>query len=567
MLGPEKARALDRPVLVSLEALVPRDHFYRHLERRLDLSFVRELTRDRYSTTGRPGVDPVVFFKLQLIMFFEGIRSERRLIQTASLNLAHRWYLGYALDEPLPDHSTLSRIRARLGLPVFRRFFERVVELCQVAGLVWGQELHFDATRVRANADVDSLVPRLGEVVDGHVRALFGRTEDGEQGEDGDGGGADGDGGGSEGDDTPPSSGSSGAHGGDGGGPRRWDLLDEGRPDPSRPASQGYRRISDQVVSRTDPDAASMSYGGRVTLGYQDHYVVDGGRHRIILHALAMPAHVMENTPMLDLLWRVRFRWKLRPTRAVGDTTYGTTENIRTLEDAGIRAYVPLPNFEARSPLYGASRFAYVPHEDAYRCPEGHPLTRRFAKHEEEVVVYAADAATCNACPVKAACTASPRGRQVRRSYYAAYLDRVRGYHQTAAYRKAMRKRAVWVEPLFGEAKQWHGLRTFRLRGLPKVNTEALLVAAGQNLKRYLSATGWGRRHAPAGALALSRPAPAPHHLPALCPRRRLGRDVDPPARQSGQCSHQQRAVSHQAAWFFAGVDDGRCLRSGPLAE
>jgi hypothetical protein len=88
-----------------------------------------------------------------------------------------------------------------------------------------------------------------------------------------------------------------------------------------------------------------------------------------------------------------------------------------------------------------------------------------------------------------------------------AYFDRVRGYHATESYKKAMRKRGVWVEPLFGEAKQWHGLRQFRLRGLPKVNTEGLLVAAGQNLKRWLVATGWGRRHAPCGALAAPRRA------------------------------------------------------------
>ena len=77
----------------------------------------------------------------------------------------------------------------------------------------------------------------------------------------------------------------------------------------------------------------------------------------------------------------------------------------------------------------------------------------------------------------------------------------MRAYHTTAAYQKAMRKRAVWVEPLFGEAKQWHGLRRFRLRGLSKVNGEALLTATGQNLKRLLAATGWGRRHAPCGSL------------------------------------------------------------------
>src|SRR5919201_3271685 len=135
MLGPAKPRRVDQPVAASLEALVPADHFYRHLERTLDLSFVRELVRDHYAAMGRPSIDPVVFFKLELILFFEGIRSERQLVETASLNLAHRWYLGYALDEELPDHSSLTRIRTRLGVEAFQRFFERVVELCRAAGL------------------------------------------------------------------------------------------------------------------------------------------------------------------------------------------------------------------------------------------------------------------------------------------------------------------------------------------------------------------------------------------------------------------------------------------------
>jgi hypothetical protein len=80
-------------------------------------------------------------------------------------------------------------------------------------------------------------------------------------------------------------------------------------------------------------------------------------------------------------------------------------------------------------------------------------------------------------------------------------LERVRAYHATEAYKNAMRKRQVWVEPLFAEAKVWHGLRRFRLRGLVNVNIEGLLVADGQNLKRFLAATGWGRRHAPCGSL------------------------------------------------------------------
>ena len=114
---------------------------------------------------------------------------------------------------------------------------------------------------------------------------------------------------------------------------------------------------------------------------------------------------------------------------------------------------------------------------------------------------YSADPATCNACPLKAQCTPSDHGRLVHRSFHASYLERIRGYHQTHAYQKAMRKRKVWVEPLFAEVKDWHGLRRFRLRLLWRVNIEALRIGAGQNLKRLLKKRGWGRRPFPVEAL------------------------------------------------------------------
>ncbi len=134
MLGPPEVRDLKRPVVVSLESVVPRGHFYRHLERVLALSFVRDLAADCYAASGRPSIDPVVFFKLHLVMFFEGLRSERKLIEIASLNLAYRCgcplgSMGCNLDEPLPDQSSLSKIRTRLGLSVFRRFFDGLVGL------------------------------------------------------------------------------------------------------------------------------------------------------------------------------------------------------------------------------------------------------------------------------------------------------------------------------------------------------------------------------------------------------------------------------------------------------
>src|SRR5438046_765081 len=172
-----KERAFAPLVAVSLEELVPQDHFYRHLQKTLDLSFVYDLVREFYAVAGRPSIDPVVFFKLQLVMFFEDIRSERLLMRQVADRLSVRWYIGYDLDEPLPDHSTLSKIRQRYGLDVFRRFFQAIVQRCQEANLVWGKELYFDSTQVHANADLDSLAPRFAiearEAIQEHLAALF----------------------------------------------------------------------------------------------------------------------------------------------------------------------------------------------------------------------------------------------------------------------------------------------------------------------------------------------------------------------------------------------------------
>ncbi len=140
MMG-KKERSFAQVIHASLEDLVPADHFYRHLERTLDLSFVRKFVWETYANKGRLSIDPVVFFKLQLIMFFEDIRSERLLMRLVADRLSVRWYLGYDLDDPLPDHSSLSRIRTRYGLDVFRCFFDAILEQCQQAKLIWGKEL------------------------------------------------------------------------------------------------------------------------------------------------------------------------------------------------------------------------------------------------------------------------------------------------------------------------------------------------------------------------------------------------------------------------------------------
>jgi transposase len=507
MLGPPKSRHLDDPIRVSLNELVPANHFYRHLERTLDLTFVRDLVRETYVGIGRPSIDPVVFFKLQLVLFFEGLRSERQLMRVVADRLSLRWYLGYDLSETLPDHSSLTRIRERYGLEVFRRFFEVIVEQCIAARLVWGKELYIDSTDVAANASIDSLQPRFA--VETHLTRLFVEARAGEDDRDDDRGDHR-DQHGREDEPLPlpvvltdEARTELAERAAD-----RHDWIGEmGRPDRTR-TSGPYRRTADFRASATDPDASPLRPSGSgVRLGYHDHYVVDGGKARIILTALVTPAEIQDNQPARDLLWRTRFRWKLHPRLVIGDSKYGTVENIVAIEDQRMRAYLPLSAAGKRADVFGEQNFRYDAAVDAYHCPGDKVL--RFLSQSDATHrrIYQATAADCKACALRARCTTSPRGRRISRDLDETYLDRVRDYHHTEAYANAMRKRKVWVEPLFAEAKDWHGLRRFRLRGAEQVNIQAQLIAAGQNLKRLLSRRGWGRRPWPNGAAGVVLPA------------------------------------------------------------
>ena len=287
MMGIKERNFHPLPENISLEELVPKDNFYRRLQERLDLSFVREMVEGLYAASGRPSIDPEVFFRLQMVMFYEDIRSERELMRIVSDRLSARWYVGYDLFEDLPDHSSLTRIRDRYGLSVFREFFERVVELCIEAGLVWGEELYFDATKVDADASLDSVAPRF--YVEEYLDELFAEEDernllDAEQQES-----------------------ITAAEG------REESPMDEFYELPSaddealiaenaskddwisrngrqRREQKGtwYRRKADFLASKTDPDSSLMkrreSKGSH--LGYYTHYVVDGGKARIILKRL-----------------------------------------------------------------------------------------------------------------------------------------------------------------------------------------------------------------------------------------------------------------------------------------
>ena len=149
-----------RLLAVTMEELIPQDHFLRKLDAVISFDFVYDIVAPLYSAQGRPSIDPVILVKMLLLGYLYGIDSERKLAEEVRYNIAYRWYLGLDLDDPTPDHSTFSQNRRRRfkGQEVFRQIFDRIVARCWETGLVKGESVVMDSTHIKANADTHNNV-------------------------------------------------------------------------------------------------------------------------------------------------------------------------------------------------------------------------------------------------------------------------------------------------------------------------------------------------------------------------------------------------------------------------
>jgi transposase len=166
MLGRKERGQLQLFITGSLRQLIPDDHILSRVDRVLDLSWLRNEVADLYcAENGRPGIDPDVAIRLMLAGFLLGIVHDRRLMREAQVNIAIRWFVGYELQETLPDHSSLTRIRQRWGAERFRRIFEKTVKACIAAKIATGEIVHIDASLIRADVSWESLAVRHVEAV------------------------------------------------------------------------------------------------------------------------------------------------------------------------------------------------------------------------------------------------------------------------------------------------------------------------------------------------------------------------------------------------------------------
>jgi transposase len=480
---------------VSLEERVPEEHLLRRVAAAVDFGFVRRLTARFYSHTGQPGIDPVVLFKMALVGWLYGITSERRLADELRLNLAFMWFVGYDLDERPPDHSVLSKARARFGLTVYEAFFAEIVRQCERAGLIRGDRLYLDSTLVEANADLASvgsraLVAQLAGVGE-HLAAVW---------------------------DANPAAGPGADAAPTGAGPAAV-------PEPVGPhlASRddppnGPRGpVNEQVVSRTDPDAGLVARSGvPLDLYHKVHVGVDGGAARIITAVDVTPGEVADEHLLDRLLKEHEGATGRTVTEVVADTKYGTFANYAALERAGIAASIPSHAEAGQRRAVPRELFGYDPGGDRFVCPAGQALRRQGSSATAGAcggIIYRASPKVCGACPRRTACCGRAKARTLTRPNDGGLAERVAAYLRTPHARRSLRRRPCWAETAMAELKERHGLRRAQCRGRAKVRIQALGAATAYNVKKL--ARRHGRRpQDPALALRRGPGQPPPGETP-----------------------------------------------------
>lgn len=436
---PPKQHTLE---MVTLEELVPQDHLLRAIDRHIEFEFIREATAPMYcENNGRPAIDPVLLFKMLFIGYLFGVRSERQLVKEVQVNVAYRWFLGLGLTDKVPDASTFSQNRRRRfeGTDIEQVIFDEIVEQALLHGLIGGKALYTDSTHLKANANRNrhsthevaiapmAYLDELNEAIDADRRA----------------------------------------HG-------KKPLKAKADKQASKPTK----------ISDTDPDAGYMKREKKPEgFFYLDHRTVDG-KYGLITDTHVTPGNINDARPYLERLDRQCERFRLTPIAVGLDAGYNTAAVCHGLVERGIdgvvgykRPHSPVGRFKRRD-------FSYDEQADLYRCPQGQvlPYARTGRDGYRE---YKSDPKICKGCPVRDRCTHSRNHQKVLvRHVWEAQREQINQNRYTDWGKTIYQRRQETVERSFADAKQLHGHRYARYRGLSRVRGQCLLAAACQNMKK-----------------------------------------------------------------------------------
>ena len=427
---------------VSIDSLVPRDHLLRKIDQTMDFGFIRESVKDLYCpNNGRPGVDPVVLFKMLFIGYLFGIRSERQLIKEIEVNVAYRWFLGYGLQSKIPHHSTISQNRRRRfsHSNIYQEIFDTIVLKAIERKMVDGKTLYTDSTHLKANANKNKFARKE---VKRSTRSYLAALEE--------------------------------------------DVKTDRAKHSKRPLKPKKEDDSKHEIkqSTTDPDSGYMHRDGKPKgFFYLDHRSVDG-KFSMITDTYVTAGNMHDSIPYLDRLDHQIDKFGFNVESVGLDAGYSTASICKGLTDRGIYGVIGYNRPRGKKGHFRKRDYHYDPIQNCYICPAGEILryrtTNRVGYRE-----YVSNPKKCSQCALLGQCTQSKNKQKViARHIWQDYKEEVDSHRLEPQGKRIYQRRKETVERSFADAKQLHGHRYARMRGREKVQEQALLAAACQNMKK-----------------------------------------------------------------------------------
>jgi transposase len=430
--------------LICIEQLVPQDHLLRLINKYVDFSFITQKVRSFYSENkGRPSLDPIRLFKMMLIGYLYGIRSERQLEQEVIPNAAYRWFLGLTFSDRVPDHSTISwnRNNRFKETTIFQEIFDEVVRLAINHHMVAGRVLVTDSTHIQANANNNRYTM---QVIQDEPHAFLENLNKAVN-EDRD------------------------AHG------------KKPLPPHEEAAEEKTRK-----VSQTDPECGLMKREGKPEgFFYLDHRSVDH-KFNIITDVFVTPGNVNDAAVYVERLQRQIETFGFASTlEAVAlDSGYMTPYICNETLKRNIFAVIAERTAPTTPGIFPKKQFIYDPEQDAYICPGKQTLsyvtTNRSGYRE-----YQSDSVYCAGCPLLNQCTTSAnKQRKLLRHVWEESKEQVIRNKKSEIGAVIYKIRAQTIERSFADAKMLHGYRRCLFRGRAKTQEQALMTAIVQNIKK-----------------------------------------------------------------------------------
>jgi transposase len=430
---------------VILENLVPEDHLLRKIYKYIDFSFINKMCKPYYcENNGRPAIEPVILFKMLFIGYLYGIRSERRLVEEVKVNMAYRWFLGYGLEDKIPDASVIWQNRRRRfkKTDIPQQIFDEIVKQAIRHNLVDGKVLYSDSTHLKANANKNKFTNQeITRSTKAYVAELDKAVAlDREN--------------------------------------HKKKPLNDKDDDNNTPPTKNIK------VSTTDPESGFM-HRDRKPKGfyYLDHRTVDG-KANIITDVYVTPGNVNDVDPYIDRL-KIQIEKFGFEVKAVGlDAGYNTNNICRELAQMGIMGAIAYRRGCHAKGKYSKHKFQYIKEWDVYICPERCYLEYR-TTDRNGYREYRAKEERCLNCPRRTEClTEKQKFKTLRRHVWEDYRDTMREFLRTDEGKKIYARRKETIERSFADSKELHGLRYCRMRGLKRVSEQCLLTAAVQNMKK-----------------------------------------------------------------------------------